>query len=255
MSSLYQKRLRTVSLPVSNLKDGVLTRMRSDGNIKYFYCDVTSSSSISDAAHSLRLTWGDPSILINNAGVGVPHSILETTNEWAEKIFKINIISHFWMVKEFMPDMVKKNKGHIVGLASMASFVAPPGIVDYASTKAAVLAFHEGLSMEIKHIYKTPGLLNTVVHPSWVKTPLVGGYEDHLEKTQGKLMNPVHIAKRITDQVFSCRGGQLVMPRELKVAAGIRGHPNWVQEIIRDIAVGGAASKFPGGPTTRVKGQ
>lgn len=80
--------------------------------------------------------------------------------------------------------MVKKNKGHIVGLASMASFVAPPAIVDYASTKAAVMAFHEGesihlgsknrcinikigLGQEIKHIYNTPGVLNTVVHPSW----------------------------------------------------------------------------------------
>jgi short-subunit dehydrogenase len=48
------------------------------------------------------------------------------------------------MVKEFMPAMLKKNKGHIVGIASMASWVAPPGIVDYASTKAGVQAFHEG---------------------------------------------------------------------------------------------------------------
>lgn len=41
--------------------------------------------------------------------------------------------------------MLQKNKGHIVGLASMASWVAPPGIVDYAATKAAVQALHEGM--------------------------------------------------------------------------------------------------------------
>jgi all-trans-retinol dehydrogenase (NAD+) len=99
--------------------------------------------------------------------------------------------------------------------------------------------------MEIKHIYKTPGILNTVVHPSWVRTPLVGGYESHLEKTQGKLMKPEHIAKRIVDQILSCRGSQLVMPRRLAIAAGIRGHPNWLQEVIRDLAVGGAGAEFP----------
>jgi len=44
-----------------------------------------------------------------------------------------------------MPEMVRKNKGHIVGIASMASFIAPAGIVDYAATKVAVLALHEGL--------------------------------------------------------------------------------------------------------------
>jgi all-trans-retinol dehydrogenase (NAD+) len=48
------------------------------------------------------------------------------------------------MVQEFMPAMLAKNKGHIVGLASMASWVTPPGMVDYAATKAAVQAFHEG---------------------------------------------------------------------------------------------------------------
>jgi hypothetical protein len=99
--------------------------------------------------------------------------------------------------------------------------------------------------MEIKHIYKTPGVLNTVVHPSWVRTPLVGGYENHLEKTQGKLMKPEHIAAQIITQILSCRGGQLVMPKRLAIAARIRGESNWIQEIIRDLAVGGAASKFP----------
>jgi all-trans-retinol dehydrogenase (NAD+) len=118
-----------------------------DSNIKYFRCDVTSPESIKEAANAVRATWGDPSILVNNAGIGGPHSLLETSNEWVMKIFTINIISHFWMVKEFMPSMVKANKGHIIGLASMASFVAPPGIVDYASTKAAVQAFHEGEKM------------------------------------------------------------------------------------------------------------
>jgi all-trans-retinol dehydrogenase (NAD+) len=105
--------------------------------------------------------------------------------------------------------------------------------------------WNKGLDQEIKSIYKTPGLLNTVVHPSWVRTPLVGGYESHLEKTQGKLMKPEHIAKRIVDQVISCRGGQLIMPKRLALAAGIRALPNWLQEFVRDKAVGGAASDFP----------
>jgi short-subunit dehydrogenase len=207
---------------------------------------VTSPSSIADAAHTVRANLGTPSILVNNAGIGQPHTLLDTPNEWVTKIFQINIISHFWLTKEFLPDMIKKNKGHIVGLASMASFVSPPGIVDYACTKSAVLAFHEGLNQEIKHIYKTPGVLNTVVHPSWVRTPLVGGYESHLEKTQGGLMKPEHIGSKIVNQIISCRGGQLIIPSKLKSAAGIRALPNWLQETVRDFAVGGSAAKFPG---------
>lgn len=81
---------------------------------------------------------------LTDIGIGAPGYILDKSDQFTEKLFKINIISHFTLIREFMPDMVKKNKGHIVGLASMASFVAPPGIVDYAATKAAVMSLHEG---------------------------------------------------------------------------------------------------------------
>jgi short-subunit dehydrogenase len=136
--------------------------------------------------------------------------------------------------------MLKNDKGHIIGIASMASWVAPPGIVSYAATKSAVLALHEGLDQEIKHIYGKPGVLTTIVHPNWVRTPLVGGYEDLLEKTQGKLLKPENIARKIVGQILSCRGGQLFMPGTLSIASTLRGQANWVQELIRDVTVGGA---------------
>lgn len=116
-----------------------------DSNIKYFQCDVTSLESIKEAANAVRDKWGHPSILVNNAGIGKPGSILDQSDQFTEKLFKINIVSHFTLIREFMPEMVKKNKGHIVGIASMASFVSPPGIVDYAATKSAVMALHEGM--------------------------------------------------------------------------------------------------------------
>jgi short-subunit dehydrogenase len=135
--------------------------------------------------------------------------------------------------------MIKANKGHIIGIASMASWVTPPGITHYAATKAGVMALHEGLNQEIKHVYKTPGVLNTVVHPHWVRTPLVGGWEDQLEKTQGRLLKPENIARKVVEQILRARGGQLFMPGHMSVAARLRGEANWVQELVRDFVVGG----------------
>jgi hypothetical protein len=100
--------------------------------------------------------------------------------------------------------------------------------------------------MELKHIYKKPGVLNTVVHPHWVRTPLVGGYESHLEKTQGKLLRPENIGKKVADQVFSCNGGQLFMPGHMSAAPRLRGESNWLQELIRDFVVGRASLASPG---------
>lgn len=65
----------------------------------------------------------------------------------------MNTLAHFLTVKEFLPSMVRHNHGHVVTMASMASFITVGEMVDYACTKASALAFHEGLSQEIRHWY------------------------------------------------------------------------------------------------------
>jgi len=58
-------------------------------------------------------------------------------------------------------------------------------------------------------------------------------------------MKPELIGKVVTDQIFSCRGGQLVIPSQMGVAASLRGMSNWMQEFFRDMSVGGVAAQFP----------
>lgn len=60
-------------------------------------------------------------------------------------MFDVNLLSNWHTVKAFLPDMIATNKGHIVTVASTASFIGVPGMTDYTATKAGVLAFHEGI--------------------------------------------------------------------------------------------------------------
>jgi short-subunit dehydrogenase len=89
--------------------------------------------------------------------------IVEQSTEETERVFKINIICHFHLVQQFLPAMIKQNHGHIVTVASMASFVTQGKNVSYACTKAAALAFHEGLAQELKHRYNAPRVRTTYV--------------------------------------------------------------------------------------------
>jgi all-trans-retinol dehydrogenase (NAD+) len=112
-------------------------------------------------ASEIRKAYGDPTVLINNAGIINPFTILDSSEEGFRKVFEVNTIAHFLMVREFLPAMVKKNHGHVVTIASMASFITIPQSVDYACTKASALAFHEGLSLELKWRYKAPDVRTT----------------------------------------------------------------------------------------------
>lgn len=64
--------------------------------------------------------------------------------------FGVNVIAHYWTLQAFMPAMIKKDKGHVVTIASMASFLSMPGMVPYCNSKAAVMSLHEGMKHEMR---------------------------------------------------------------------------------------------------------
>ncbi|KAH7121550.1 hypothetical protein EDB81DRAFT_913746 [Dactylonectria macrodidyma] len=228
---LAQKGVKVVILDVQALPADLA---RID-QILYWKCDITSSSAVKDAADNIRQTIGHPSILINNAGIATPHSILETTEGYLTKIFRVNTFALWFTAREFLPTMVLRNKGHVITIASIASFSTLPTTVDYAATKAGALAFHEGLSGEIKHVPKAPGIITTVVHPYWTKTGMTAEHVDKIQRTQGALMQPEDVAKEVLKQIWSCRGGQVVVPSSMSWLSAVRGFPNWVQEFLTDI--------------------
>lgn len=208
--------------------------LASNRLVRYYKCDITSPELVAATAKSIRADLGNPSILVNNAGIAKSYPILEMPQEFLQKIFDINCLSHWTLVQQFLPHMVKVNKGHIVTVASIASFVPMPLAADYAATKAGALSFHESLSIELKHIYKADSVLTTVVHPNFVQTPLVKDYSAKLEKGGVRWLTADRVAGTITDQIFKKRGAQLIIPEQHSSISGLRGLPTWMQALIAD---------------------
>jgi NAD(P)-dependent dehydrogenase (short-subunit alcohol dehydrogenase family) len=150
--------------------------------VRFYKCDITSPESVAKAADAVRKDLGHPSILINNAGITRPLPILEMPQDFLQKIFDVNCLSHWTLVQQFLPNMIKVNKGHVMTIASLASFIALPKGADYSATKAAALSFHESLAIELKHIYKADSVLTSVAHPNFVRTPLVKDFGSQLEQ-------------------------------------------------------------------------
>ncbi|KAJ4340848.1 hypothetical protein N0V87_002202 [Didymella glomerata] len=202
-------------------------------HIRFYACDITDPEAVSSAAKKIREEVGSPSVLVNNAGVLSAHTILATTHEYLRKIFDVNVLSNWATVQAFLPDMIAQNKGHVVTVASAASYVSVAGMTDYCATKGAVLAFHEGLTQELRLSYNAPKVLTTSIHPNWVRTPLLVPVEQELKKRGAVVMEPADVADAVAKQIFSCQGAQVFLPSSAGRSALIRALPNWMQESIR----------------------
>jgi short-subunit dehydrogenase len=202
--------------------------------VRYYKCDITSRDNIHQAAEAIRSDLGSPSILVNNAGIGNAWTVLDIPQQNLNKMFDINLLSHWSTVQEFLPDMLAKKKGHIMGVASLASFVALAGAVDYSCTKAALLAFHEGLTQEIKHRYKCPSIQTSIVHPNWTKSAITSheAIASGLKSIRANILEPEDVAEAMVNQIVAVKSGQLILGPAL--SPKIRALPLWIQELIRD---------------------
>ncbi|KIN06817.1 hypothetical protein OIDMADRAFT_107737 [Oidiodendron maius Zn] len=206
----------------------------AEKNIQVISLDVTPPPTPGlEVANHIRKTHGEPTVLINNAGIGTNKTILDETESELRRVFDVNIIAHFTLVKEFVPSMVRRNHGHVVTIASMASFLVHAQNVDYTCTKASALAFHEGLAQELKSRYNASKVRTSIIHPTWIRTPLIESLIRR-RKITDLVLEPETVAEAVVNQVLSGYGAQLILPARLSIFSGLRGFPSWLQESMRN---------------------
>ncbi|KAH7036034.1 uncharacterized protein B0I36DRAFT_286658 [Microdochium trichocladiopsis] len=198
----------------------------------FYEIDLCDPEAIATIADRIRSEHGHPTVLVNNAGIATGDMITSGSPEKLRRLFDVNLLAPFLLVRQFLPKMVAANHGHIVNVASLASFCTQASNVSYAASKAGVLAFHEGLLQELKHVYKARAVRATIVHPTWVKTPM--GEKLIATGEVGAHVTAHDVASAVVDQVTSGYGGQLIVPPALTWTSMVRALPTWLQEDVRD---------------------
>ncbi|MDB9372992.1 SDR family oxidoreductase [Nodularia sphaerocarpa] len=112
--------------------------------------DVRDRSAVESAISSLPPAWSDIDILVNNAGLsrGLDKLHEGDFQDWDEMI-DTNIKGLLYLTRYVVPGMVKRDRGHIVNLGSIAGHQTYPGGNVYCATKAAVRAISEGLKQDL----------------------------------------------------------------------------------------------------------
>ena len=129
--------------------------------------DVRNRKAATEAIEGLTGKWATIDVLVNNAGLalGLDKEYEGCMDDW-ETMIDTNIKGLLTMTRLVVPAMVKRNKGHVINIGSVAGDAAYAGGNVYCATKSAVKALSDGLRIDVAHTAVRvtnvkPGLVET----------------------------------------------------------------------------------------------
>lgn len=150
-----------------NEEKGKLLASELGKNALFIKQDVTNAEEWTAVVTKTEETFGPVDVLVNNAGITMAKSLLETTEEDYRRIVEINQVSVFLGMKTVVPSMQKAGGGSIVNISSMNGIVG--GAVGYTDTKFAVRGLTKAAARECANY----GIRVNSVHPGVIATPMV----------------------------------------------------------------------------------
>lgn len=112
--------------------------------------DVTDPAAIQEALAQSRAANGPVDILVNNAGIAGPAMPVKDypVDEW-RKVVELDLNAVFYCSQAVVPEMVERNYGRIVNIASIAGKEGNPNAAPYSAAKAGAIAFTKSLGKEL----------------------------------------------------------------------------------------------------------
>ncbi|MFG2087093.1 MULTISPECIES: SDR family oxidoreductase [unclassified Spirillospora] len=133
--------------------------------------DVADADAMEQFADRVRVSFGVPDVVVNNAGIAMAGSLLDTKEEDWARIRAINVDGMYRGCRLFGRQMVERGEGgHIVNVSSMVAYLPSAELPAYAATKAAVLQMTECFRLDMDRY----GIGVSAICPGAIDTPITG---------------------------------------------------------------------------------
>jgi NAD(P)-dependent dehydrogenase (short-subunit alcohol dehydrogenase family) len=184
-------RLALVARSEKNLRAAARACIKAGADVEIFPCDVSDEAAVAQMARAVTKHFGPVDVLINNAGkfAGAPFLQLKVADFDAQ--IAANLRSVFLVSQAFVPGMVKRGRGDVFNMSSIAGRQAYPNGAAYCAAKYGVT----GLSAVMRAELKDKGVRVCCIHPGATWSPSWSGSGVKRER----IMPAEDIARSILD--------------------------------------------------------
>ncbi len=139
-----------------------------EGSVNGYVADMADGESVSSFLHSVDADDRPADILINNVGASPSRNFLYMTDEDWEQLHQLNLLSAVRCTRHCLPHMRQQKWGRVIMVASGAAMYPGAALIDYAATKAAMVATGKALAGK----YGADNVLTNSVLPGLIHTAM-----------------------------------------------------------------------------------
>jgi len=160
--------------------------------------DLNDLPSIPGLVSQVIAAFGGIDILVNNAGINMKKDFTAVSDEDFQRILHTNVTSIFALSREVVKEMIKKERGVIINISSMASQYGIPKVIAYTASKSAIEGMTRAMAVELSPM----GIRVNCIAPGFIATDMsekaLNGDTERKQKVMsrtpmGKLGEPADI--------------------------------------------------------------
>jgi NAD(P)-dependent dehydrogenase (short-subunit alcohol dehydrogenase family) len=194
-----------------------------DGETLVRRTDVTRAEEVEELVASAVEAWGGLDVMVNNAGVGVAATVVDTTEQDYERVMDVCVRGTLLGMKYAIPAIRDAGGGSVINMSSVAALVGITDRAVYSAAKGAILSMTRAAAID--HVGE--GVRVNCIAPGTVDTPWIGritsGYDDPEEarakmqarQPHSRFVTPEEIAAMAaylaSDEAASCIGACMIV--------------------------------------------
>lgn len=136
--------------------------------------NVTNQDQVEQVLKDISARFGEPSILVNNAGITRDNLLMRMKDDEWEDTLATNLTSLYRLSKACVRSMMKARHGRIINIASVVGSMGNAGQSNYAAAKAGMLGFTKSLARELG----SRGITVNAVAPGFIDTDMTRALPD-----------------------------------------------------------------------------